>query len=127
MAKGLKAQLSDIAAKAETSTRRMSWKWIVVAALIGTGCSVAIIAATVGALWAYVPSVSQMDALRADKAKLEASIEALNKRGAKIVIHTCDTGRLCIEADPNQGASYPDFKAPWNNDGGAQLVIPKGY
>jgi hypothetical protein len=36
------------------------------------------------AVWWYVPPLSQIRALRAEQAQLEASIEDLHQRGAKV-------------------------------------------
>jgi hypothetical protein len=44
---------------------------------------------TLVAVWWYVPTVAQMNALRTEHAELEASIEDLNQRGARIKLNTC--------------------------------------
>jgi hypothetical protein len=69
--------------------------------------------------------------LRLEKAELEASIVDLHKRGAKIKIATCD-GRLCIEANTNQGKDANGNPWPmgsWRTTDGRDvpLVIPRGY
>src|SRR5471032_1585750 len=69
-----------------------------------------------------------IEALRSEKAELEASIADLSKRGGKIKFNTCG-GRLCIEASSNQGETAPKWEgAAWHNEqNGVALVIPRGY
>jgi hypothetical protein len=83
------------------------------------------IAVTLIAVWWYVPRVSEMKDLRAERAQLQASIEDLSRRGGRIVMNTCG-GRLCIEASTDQGKSYIDWQGAWHAHG-VPLVIPKGY
>jgi len=69
--------------------------------------------------------------LRAEKAELEANIEALAKRGGRIKFNTCG-GRLCIEASSNQGKDPSGNSAmigSWRTTDGRDvaLVIPRGY
>jgi hypothetical protein len=77
------------------------------------------------AVWWYVPSVSEMSALRAERDQLQASIEDLSRRGGRIVMNSCG-GRLCIEASTDQGKSVIDWRGAWHAHG-VPLVIPKGY
>lgn len=103
-----------------------AWKWVAVAAggLVGV-CLVAY-----GALaW----QLHQISSLRGEKTTLQADIEqmrtdvaALEKRGGRIVIHTCG-GRWCIEASSNQGDGMTDWHGPWKTDKSVPLVIPRGY
>src|SRR5208282_2492079 len=82
----LKNLQSEINKAAETlidlqrlSLWRAAWQHIMVAFVA--------IAVTLVAVWWYVPSVAQMTALRAEHAQLEASIEDLNNRGARIELN----------------------------------------
>lgn len=73
----------------------------------------------------------EVQRLRAEKAELEANIEALAKRGGKIKFNTCG-GRLCIEASSNQGKDSSGNSAmmgSWRTTDGRDvaLVIPRGY
>ena len=43
-------------------------------------------------VWWYVPSVSQMQALRTERAQLQASIEELNNQGARMQTHVRGRG-----------------------------------
>jgi len=62
--------------------------------------AIAAIGVTLVAVWWYVPTVAQMAALRAEHAQLEASIEDLNSRGARIELNTCGSAkRLCVLVD----------------------------
>lgn len=103
-----------------------AWKWVAVAA----GGLVGVCLAAYGALaWQR----HQISRLHDEKASLQADIEqmrtdvaALEKRGGRIVMHTCG-GRLCIEASSNQGEGMTDWHGPWKTDKRVPLVIPKGY
>lgn len=73
----------------------------------------------------------EVQRLRAERAELEANIEALSKRGGKIKFNTCG-GRLCIEASSNQGKDASGNSAimgSWRTTDGRDvaLVIPRGY
>jgi hypothetical protein len=65
------------------------------------------IAITVLAVWWYVPSVSEMTALRSERAQLQASIEDLTARGGRIKLNTCGNSgerkRLCVLVDQTAG------------------------
>ena len=65
------------------------------------------IAITLLAVWWYVPSVGQMEQLRAERAELQASIADLTARGGRIQLNECgDPGqrkRLCVLVDAKAG------------------------
>lgn len=64
---------------------------------------VAIVVTLVAVSW-YVPSVSDMQALRTEKAQLEVSIADLEQRGAKLKISHCGPERrLCVAVDDYAG------------------------
>ena len=64
---------------------------------------VAIVITLVAVSW-YVPSVSDMQALRTEKAQLEASIVDLEQRGGKLQIsHRGPERRLCVAVDDYAG------------------------
>jgi hypothetical protein len=113
---------ADLAAQAMQQLRRLTlwqsaWRHVTTAL-----CAITI---TVLAIWWYVPSVSEMTALRAEHNQLQASIEDLTQRGGRIAMNTCG-GRLCIEVSNDQGQSVVDWRGAWHAHG-VPLVIPKGY
>ncbi len=64
---------------------------------------VAIVITLVAVSW-YVPSVSDMQALRTEKSQLEASIADLEQRGGKLQISHCGPERrLCVAVDDYAG------------------------
>jgi hypothetical protein len=78
------------------------------------------IVVTLLAVWWYVPSVSQMNALRTQQAALEASATDLARRGGRIKLNTCGPSRrLCVLVDRIAG----EFGEP---DGDVYLIA-KGY
>jgi hypothetical protein len=93
------------------SLRRAAWQHAMVALVA--------IVVTLLAVWAYVPSVSDMNLLRAQQAQLQASIEDLNQRGAKVVLGHCGPKkRLCVAVDESAGI-YGELGEPYR--------IVKGY
>ncbi len=88
------------------SLRRAAWQHLVVA--------IAAIVITLIAVWWYVPSVGEMDQLRAEReqlrterSELQVSIADLNDRGGRIQLNECgDPGqrkRLCVLVDAAAG------------------------
>lgn len=118
----------DIAAgQVRTAGAWLTWQFAVVFILVGAAA-----VATNYAIGRFtLPDRAEIDALRSEKAELEASIADLHKRGAKIKINTCG-GRICIEASTNQGNDASGNPAPigsWLTTDGRKvpLVIPRGY
>ena len=76
------------------------------------------------AVWWYVPSVGQMNQLRAERAELQASIADLTARGGRIQLNECDDRgekqRLCVRVDAAAG----EFGDPQH---GKVYMIVKGY
>jgi cell division protein FtsB len=105
----------------------LTWQFAVVFILVGVAAVL-----TNYALGRFtLPDRAEIDALRSEKAELEANIADLHKRGAKIKINTCG-GRICIEASTNQGKDTVGNPAPmgsWLTTDGRKvpLVIPRGY
>jgi hypothetical protein len=90
---------------------RAAWQHVMVA--------LAAIAVTLLAVWVYVPSISDMNELRAQQAQLQASIEDLNQRGAKVVLGHCGPKkRLCVAVDESAGI-FGEIGEPYR--------IAKGY
>jgi hypothetical protein len=66
--------------------------------------AIAAIAVTLVAVWWYVPTVAQMNQLRAEREQLQASIDVLNQSGARIQLNTCGSEkRLCVLVDTVAG------------------------
>lgn len=83
--------------------------------------ALAAITVTLLAVAWYVPKASEMNQQRAERDRLQASIEDLNKRGAKITLSTCgDKKLLCVQIDEGKGR-FGDLKR------GELYMIPKGY
>ncbi len=70
------------------------------------------------ATWWFLPSQSELAALRAKREELTSSLARLEQRGARVDLRHCgDPGRLCVRVDR---------KAPIYGEGGDYYVI-KGY
>jgi hypothetical protein len=82
------------------------------------------IAITLLAVWWYVPSVSEMQSLRAERAQLQASIDDLAAHGGRIKLDNCgkpgERKRLCVLVDPTAGRFG-------NAQSGEIYMIAKGY
>lgn len=119
--------LNTAVGQVRTAGAWLTWQFAAVFILVGAAA-----VATNYAIGRFtLPDRAEIDALRLEKAELEANIADLNKRGARIKINTC-SGRLCIEASTNQGKDAAGNPAPmgsWRtSDGrGVPLVIPRGY
>jgi hypothetical protein len=80
------------------------------------------VAITLLAVWAYVPPLSEIIALRAEKEQLQASVDDLHKRGAKMKIIGCGPqSRLCVLVDRAAGT----FGVAGSKDD--VYMIVKGY
>lgn len=119
--------------KLNTATESFGWKWAAVASIIGAGAIVTVLAVAWGAAWyqrSQVESLAgQKAALQADVAQLQASVDALEKKGGRIRLDRCGPdNRLCVEIAPNQGKGMEDFHGSWQDDkGNRRFVIPRGY
>ncbi|MET3133581.1 cell division protein FtsB [Oxalobacteraceae bacterium GrIS 1.11] len=72
-----------------------------------------------------LPSEAEVQRLRAEKAELETAIADLTKRGGKIKFNTCD-GRLCIQANSNQGKDANGNPTPiggWRTTDGRDVAL----
>lgn len=119
--------LDDAAGRVRDAGAWISWKFAVVFAFAGAAA-----VATNYAIGRFtLPDRAEIEALRSEKAELEANITDLHKRGARIKINTCG-GRICIEASTNQGKDAAGNSATmgsWLTTDGRNvpLVIPRGY
>jgi hypothetical protein len=95
------------------------------AVAIAAGCGLGIMLAVAGAVYAYVPSKSEMEALRTERTQLQASIEDLAKHGARLKYMTCgekaEVAKFCVLI-PTKTTTYI---APDNPN--AVYVVPIGY
>jgi len=89
---------------------------------IAAGCSFGVLAAVIAAVGFYVPSKSEMESLRTERAQLKASIEDLSNRGGRITHSLCgDPKRFCV--------LIPVHPVTWNavENKEAVYVVPVGY
>ncbi|MEO7205663.1 MAG: hypothetical protein ABI145_02485 [Steroidobacteraceae bacterium] len=93
---------------------RATWQHVMVA--------VVAIAITLLAVWWYVPPLSEISRLQTERDQLQASIEGLNKRGARMKLFGCGpTKRLCVLVDRTAGT----FGVDGNKED--LYMIAKGY
>lgn len=127
------SEVIKVASEAEGSMRNaaawFAWRWVAVAAI---GLAVVCLAAYASLAWQMHQAElldEQKAVLTAEIAQLTASVDALEKRGGKLVTSTCG-GRLCFEASTNQGKGYEQWRSRlWGGDkeNSAGFVIPKGH
>jgi hypothetical protein len=90
--------------------------------VITAASTLGIIAAVMIALAFYLPSKSEMEALRTERAQLQASIEDLSNRGGRLTHSLCgDPKRFCV--------LIPAHPATWNavDNKETVYVVPIGY
>jgi hypothetical protein len=108
--------LVSAASRAELAARRLGWKTV---GIVASGSFAAVLGVlSVG--WYITPSPSEITALRADKAVLEANLADLERRGGRIKLTTCGKthGRLCTEVDESAGSF---------GESGRSFRVLKGY
>ncbi len=116
------ARAKTAAQSLEQATKELRQHSLLRAAGITAGCSFGILAAVIVAVWFYLPSKSEMDALRTERAQLKASIDALSNRGGRITHSLCgDPQRFCV--------LIPAHPVTWNavSNPEAVYVVPVGY
>lgn len=92
---------------------RAAWQHAIVAAV---AMAIALLA-----VWWYVPPLAEIAARRAERDQLEASIEDLTKRGARIKLNTCGPNRrLCVLIEDAAG-KFGDPRL------GEIFMVPKNY
>lgn len=100
----------------------VGWKWFAVCVAAAFGLFTAMMLAVV----LLVPSARDLAALRTEKAALEASVAALERRGGRVKLTNCgDKKRLCALIDPEQFNSNGTVKQFGEND--EHWMILKGY
>lgn len=125
-------QLTTVVAKVKAAEAELSetmtglgWKWVATVVASTLGGVLAILATA----WLTLEwNRAEIASLSEERQVLQAGVEALEKRGGRIVMTACG-GRLCIEASSNQGPGAKQWAgAYWSNkENGVQLVIPRGY
>jgi hypothetical protein len=106
----------------EQASKQLRQHSVLRAAGITAGCSFGILAAVIAAAWFYLPSKSEMESLRAERAQLQASIEALSGRGGRLTHTLCgDPKRFCV--------LIPAHPMTWNTLDNKETVyvVPIGY
>lgn len=119
--------LDDAADRVRDAGAWVSWKFAVVFALAGAAA-----VATNYAIGRFtLPDRAEIEALRSEKAELEANIADLARRGGRIKLEKCGSkDRLCMRITSKQGTApgQTDFQGAWmNNDRSQHFVIPYGY
>lgn len=113
--------------KVRTAGAWLTWQFALVFMLVGAAA-----VATNYAIGRFtLPDRAEIDALRSEKAKLEANITDLAKHGGRIKLSTCGPGdRLCVQITTKQGSApgQTDFQGGWMSaDQKKHFVIPYGY
>lgn len=77
---------------------------------------------TLAGIWWYVPSVPQMMALRAERDELQASLQTLTAKGARMQFSICGSG-------DEKSVLVPKKPVMWDNlnDRTQGYVVPVGY
>ena len=104
------------------SISSVGWKWFAVCVAATFGLFTAVMLGVV----LLVPSARDLAALRAEKADLEASVAALERRGGRVKLTNCgDKKRLCALIDPEQFNSNGTVNQFGGKD--EHWMILKGY
>ena len=121
----LQAASGDAVGAGQELRDSISWvggKWFAVCVAAAFGLFTAMMLGVV----LLVPSARDLAALRAEKADLEASVAALERRGARVQLTNCgDKKRLCALIDPEQFNSNGTVKQFGEKD--EHWMILKGY
>lgn len=119
--------LEDAVVKVRDAGAWISWKFAMVFVL--TGAAAVLTNYAIGRF--TLPDRAEVEALRLEKAELEANITDLTKRGGRMKLERCGPeNRLCVLITPKQGAAQGqnDFQGSWlSSDGRQRFVIPHGY
>lgn len=119
------ARATAAAHSLEQASRELRQHSVLRVAGLAADCGFRVLVAVLVAVGFYLPSPSEMAALRTERAQLQASIEDFAKRGARIKIDNCG-GRLCVAVNTDQGQRYVDWHGEWHAADGEPMAIPKG-
>lgn len=119
--------LDNAADKVRNAGTWISWKFALVFMLAGAAA-----VATNYAIGRFtLPDRAEIEALRSEKAELEANIADLAKRGGRIRLSTCGpVNRLCVQLTAKQGDApgQTDYQGAWiSEDNKKRFAIPYGY
>ena len=120
------------AKEAEGSMRNagawFAWKWVAMAAGGSIGVCLVAYASVLWQMQQFEQLGEQKAALTAEIGQLHTKVDALEKRGGKLITTTCG-GRLCFEVSGNQGKGAEQWKgASWGDkEKAGGFVIPKGF
>ena len=119
--------LDDAADKVRDAGAWISWKFALVFMLAGAAAVL-----TNYAIGRFtLPDRAEIEALRSEKAELEANIADLAKRGGRIKLSTCGpANRLCVQITSKQGNApgQTDYQGAWvSEDNKTRFAIPLGY
>lgn len=119
--------LDDASDRVRDAGAWISWKFALVFAFAGAAA-----VATNYAIGRFtLPDRAEIEALRSEKAELEANIADLTKRGGRIKLSTCGpTNRLCVQITARQGDApgQVDYQGAWMSaDNKKHFAIPLGY
>lgn len=111
-----------------TDQVREAGTWVSYKTAAAVGLVGALILGTVYGLGRYMlaSTLTDLQDLQMKKAELQANVENLEQRGGRAKMTLCG-GRLCIEANSNQGDGFARWESPWKSKSGANLVILRGY
>lgn len=124
-AKPIWQRFDQVAGDAEAAERVLrdamawfTWRWAAVCAVIAGAMLLTMLILTM----LLIPSWNEIQALRTERAELQANIEALAKQGGRIKTADCG-GRLCAQVSRDQG------KGTWHTTDGknTKLMIMDGY
>jgi hypothetical protein len=116
------AQANSAARSLQLASQQLRRQNTLRVAGITAGCSFGILAAVIATVSLYLPSKSEMESLRTERRQLQASIDDLTKRGAKMKTIECGPqSRLCVLVDRAAGT----FGVARNQDD--VYMIVKGY
>jgi hypothetical protein len=116
------AQANSAARSLQLASQQLRRQSTLRVAGVTAGCSFGILAAVIVAAWLYLPSKSEMESLRTEREQLQASIDDLTKRGAKMKTIQCGPqSRLCVLVDRAAGT----FGVAGSKDD--VYMIVKGY
>jgi len=113
---------TEAAKSLDQASKQLRQNSVLHAAGIAAGGSFGIVAALIVAAWFYLPSKSEMESLRTERAQLQASIEDLSNRGGRLTHTLCgDPKRFCV--------LIPAHPITWNTTDNkeAVYVVPIGY